>query len=57
LSVLLVARPWAEAKMRTVDSPLVRKGQYLDQDLTAREWGREKVLRIIGLADKAKYSK
>ena len=57
LSVLLVARPWAEAKMRTVGSPLVRPGQYLDSDLTAREWGREKVLRIIGLADKAKYGK
>ncbi|KAK8024489.1 hypothetical protein PG993_012555 [Apiospora rasikravindrae] len=57
LSVLLVARPWAEAKLRTVDSPLVRPGQYLDSDLTAREWGREKVMRIIGLADKAKHTK
>jgi isopenicillin N synthase-like dioxygenase len=57
LSVLLVARPWEEAKMRTVDSPLVRPGQYLDTEQTAKEWGKEKVLRIIGLADKAKSVK
>jgi len=57
LSVLLVARPWEEAMMRTVNSPLVSPGQYLDADQTAKEWGKEKVLRIIGLADKAKSAK
>ena len=57
LSMLLVARPWEEAKLKTVNSPLVRPGQYLDTDLTAKEWGKEKVLRIIGLADKAKSVK
>ena len=55
ISVLLVARPEESTPMKTLKSPLItRPGHYLDGDMTAGEWGAEKVRRVLGLMDAAK---
>ncbi|KAF2135261.1 uncharacterized protein K452DRAFT_293354 [Aplosporella prunicola CBS 121167] len=55
ISVLLVARPEESTQMRTLPSPLLPPGNYLPTDMTAKEWGQEKVIRVLRLMDNAKH--
>lgn len=55
ISVLLVARPDWSTPMRSLKSPLIPPGEYLEgETVRAKEWAAEKVLRVIRLMEKAK---